>query len=287
MSYNKIKWSILLIPTVTLGVWEYARHQFLLPYVSMELGNILTPVLVLLVTLTVLTKLFGKLEDTLNQLQREKAMKAAFEEREQLARELHDGISQSLFLLSVKLDKLEQTEESSDRAVVAQQIRGTVRHVYEDVRQSIANLRHAPVTTDVPWMNAIRELAEEAGAGGALQVQLDWRLSDGLLTGKEQVELLAILRESVMNVRKHAHASELTVTGEPLPGGFRALIQDNGTGASPDQLWKKGKFGIRMMRDRAEAMGWTFSVNGEAGATDRNGGTTVKIVKNQGGNNGR
>ncbi|GFN31121.1 sensor histidine kinase [Paenibacillus xylaniclasticus] len=279
MSYNKIKWSILLIPTVTLGVWEYARHQFLLPYLSMELGNMLTPVLVLLVTLTVLTKLFRKLEDTLNQLQREKAMKAALEEREQLARELHDGISQSLFLLSVKLDKLEQMENGGDRAAVTEQLRGTVRHVYEDVRQSIANLRHAPVTTDMPWMNAIRELADEARAGGALKVQLDWRLSDGLLTGKEQVELLAILREAVMNVRKHANASKLLITGEPLQGGFRASVQDNGVGAAEDKLWAKGKFGIRMIRDRAEAMGWTFTVTCEADALHRSGGTVVQIVK--------
>jgi len=287
MSYNKIKWSILLIPTVTLGVWEYVRHQFLLPYLSMELGNILTPILVLLITLTVLTTLFRKLEDTLNQLQREKAMKAAFEEREQLARELHDGISQSLFLLSVRLDKLEQTEESSDRAAVAEQIRGTVRHVYEDVRQSIANLRHAPVTTDVPWMSAVRALAEEAGIGGALSVQLDWRLSDGLLTGKEQVELLAILRESIMNVRKHANATELIVIGKPLPGGFRAVVQDDGVGATAEKLWEKGKFGIRMMRDRAEAMGWTFAVSHALNAAGSGEGTIVEIVKNQGGHHGR
>src|SRR3569832_1625158 len=131
MSYAKIKWLILLLPTVATGIWEYVRHQALLPYLSMELGNILTPFIVLLVTLTLLTKLFRMLEETLNQLQRGQAMKAAFEEREQLARELHDGISQSLFLMSVKLDKLERAQDSGDRAVAAEQIRATVRHVYE------------------------------------------------------------------------------------------------------------------------------------------------------------
>ncbi|MBD3920118.1 sensor histidine kinase [Paenibacillus sp. PR3] len=282
MSYNKIKWAILLIPTITLGLWEYVRHQFLLPYLSMELGNFLAPLLVLIVTLTLLTKLFRMMEDTQSMLQREKAMKAVFEEREQLARELHDGISQSLFLLSVKLDKLEHAEESSDRAAAAEQIRGTVRHVYADVRQSIANLQAAPVTTDVPWMNAIRELAEDARVNGRLQVKLDWRLSDALLNGKEQVELLAILRESVMNVRKHANASELVIASEPLEGGFHVTVRDNGVGADTDALWAKGRFGIRMMRDRAQSMGWTFTANGTTGQ-----GTIITVEKTRGGRHER
>jgi Signal transduction histidine kinase, nitrate/nitrite-specific len=282
MSYNKIKWAILLIPTITLGLWEYIRHQFLLPYLSMELGNFLAPLLVLIVTLTLLTKLFRMMEDTQSMLQREKAMKAVFEEREQLARELHDGISQSLFLLSVKLDKLEQAEDSSDRAAATEQIRGTVRHVYEDVRQSIANLQAAPVTTDVPWMNAIRELAEDARKNGQLQVRLDWRLSDGLLNGKEQVELLAILREAVMNVRKHANAAELVIASEPLEDGFHMTVRDNGAGADTDALWAKGHFGIRMMRDRAQSMGWAFTANGVSGQ-----GTIITVEKTKGGRHAR
>ncbi|MWC29016.1 sensor histidine kinase [Paenibacillus sp. MMS18-CY102] len=276
MSYTKIKWLILLLPTVATGIWEYVRHQVLLPYLSMELGNVLTPFIVLLVTLTLLTKLFRMLEETLNQLQRGQAMKAAFEEREQLARELHDGISQSLFLMSVKLDKLERAQDSGGRAVAAEQIRATVRHVYEDVRQSIANLRTAPVTTDVHWMSAIRGLADEANANG-IQVRLDWRLSDGLLTGKEQVELLAILRESVMNVRKHANANALILACEPIGNGFRAVVQDNGNGSEETDFWAKGRFGIRMMRDRAAGMGWTFTIKGS-----KDEGTTVEIVNNRG-----
>lgn len=43
MSYKQIKWMILLIPTFTVGIWEYIRHQFLMPYLSMDAGNWLTP----------------------------------------------------------------------------------------------------------------------------------------------------------------------------------------------------------------------------------------------------
>lgn len=44
MTYKQIKRLILILPTITIGVWEYVRHQFLLPYISMEAGNWLTPV---------------------------------------------------------------------------------------------------------------------------------------------------------------------------------------------------------------------------------------------------
>ncbi|MEX2103784.1 MAG: sensor histidine kinase, partial [Bacilli bacterium] len=57
MSYRQIKWLILIIPTLTIGLWEYVRHQFLLPYISMELGNWLAPVIVFVVTITFLLKL--------------------------------------------------------------------------------------------------------------------------------------------------------------------------------------------------------------------------------------
>ena len=46
MSYKQMKWLILIIPTLTIGIWEYVRHEFLLPYISMDLGNLLAPVIV-------------------------------------------------------------------------------------------------------------------------------------------------------------------------------------------------------------------------------------------------
>jgi two-component system nitrate/nitrite sensor histidine kinase NarQ len=102
MSYKQIKWMILLIPTLTVGLWEYVRHQFLLPYISMNLGNWLTPVIVYVVSITLLTRLFLILERIQKELEHERAAKVALESREKLAKELHDGIAQSLFLLSVK-----------------------------------------------------------------------------------------------------------------------------------------------------------------------------------------
>ncbi|RAP77342.1 sensor histidine kinase [Paenibacillus montanisoli] len=279
MAYKRIKWLILWTPTITIALWEYLRHALLLPYISMDLGNALAPVIVMTVTATLLIKLFRMLEATNESLQQAKAARAAYLEREQLARELHDGISQSLFLLSVKLDKLEQAKNNEAVLETAQQLRRTVRHVYEDVRQSIASLRSEPSKTDVQWMQAVREMAEELERGG-LAVQLDWRLTDGRLTGKEKVELLAIVREAMLNVRKHANASQLSVLAEETDdAGFRCTVTDDGTGAEPAQLTAKGRYGIRMMRDRAKSMGWQLHVRQGEGSDGHAVGTVVEVTK--------
>jgi signal transduction histidine kinase len=224
------------------------------------------------------------LEDTHEALQRERLLKAALEEREQLARELHDGISQSLFLLSVKLDKLDKLDgaaDREDRRETSEQIRQTVRHVYEDVRQSIANLRSAPVLTDISWIQSVKSLIEEMHVSGGPRVELEWRLSDASLTRKEKVELFAILREALVNVQKHAHASSVRVRAEELGGGsgFRCTVEDDGVGTDEAALTARGRFGIRMMRSRAEAMGWKFSVRAAETSGGHTRGTVIEVGK--------
>jgi len=286
LPYKRIKWLILWIPTLTIALWEYVRHTFLLPYMSMDLGNLLAPVIVLTVTATLGRKLFRMLEQTSESLQMEKTTKAALLEREQLARELHDGISQSLFLLSVKLDKLEHVQDNESIRETREQIRQTVRYVYEDVRQSIAGLRSEPSMTEVQWLESVTALAEDLRLGG-LDVRLDWKIAERTLGTKEKVELLAIVREAMVNVQKHASASRLAITAvsagpEGNASGFRCMVEDNGIGASESQFYAKGRFGIRMMQDRAKAMGWSFKVVSSAALEEGSPtGTAIIVAKDQ------
>ncbi|WP_020617605.1 sensor histidine kinase [Paenibacillus daejeonensis] len=276
MSYKQIKWLILWIPTLTIGVWEYLRHTVLLPYLSMELGNLLSPFIVFAITVTLLRTLFTKMEATQETLRREQSLKAALEEREQLARELHDGISQSLFLLSVKLDKLEHSDSKEETQEQTRQIRSTVRHVYEDVRQSLAALKEAPVITDQPWTQSVKTLAAEIQSGSGVQIELDWRLSDAILSPKEKVELLSIIREALLNVQKHAGATHASVRcrslGSTAAEGFSCQIRDNGIGLPESRRRASGCYGLRMMESRAEAMGWQLHIHAD-------GGTVVEIER--------
>lgn len=276
---RKIKWLILLIPTLTIGLWEYVRHAFLLPYLSMELGNWLAPFIVLAVTLTLVRGLFVRLEQSQAALQRERSVSAALEEREQLAGVLHDGIAQSLFLLAVKLDRLDRTAAEGERKVLelSGELKETVRSMHEDVRQAIANLRLPPSPAEAAWVVPLRKLLEDTASVTEADAEFRWTIPDEALSDKEKVELHACLREALINVRKHAKASRVLVTGETMAdGGFRCTVEDDGVGFSGDPLAVQGRFGLRMVRERARKMGWTFAV-------ERLGKRTVVQMEKPGG----
>ncbi|QNK59808.1 sensor histidine kinase [Paenibacillus sp. PAMC21692] len=267
MTYNWLRGLILWVPTAVIGIWEYVRHAFLLPYVSMELGNWLAPVIVLLVTLTLLRPLFGKLEHMQQALQREQVGKAALEEREQLAKELHDGISQSLFLLSVKLDSLDRSRSKEESGRTMEAIRGTIRHVHDSVRQFIASLHEPPVAADTAWLQSAQALADELEDASGTATIVEWDIPDGLFGRKEKVELLAILREATMNIRKHAGAGRASIRAAILnqtghgETSFRCIVEDDGIGFNREDLTGKGKYGVRMMSERAVSMGWSLRID--------------------------
>jgi two-component system nitrate/nitrite sensor histidine kinase NarQ len=104
----------------------------------MEIGNILSPILVFIVTIVFLLRLFSILEKMQEELKTEKVKQAAMIEREQLARELHDGIAQMLFLLSVKLNKFEKKNHVDEDF---QKIKQTLKHIHDDTREAISNLK--------------------------------------------------------------------------------------------------------------------------------------------------
>ena len=69
LTYRQIKWLILIVPSLTIGIWEFVRHEFHIPYLSMELGNVLAPFIVLGATLAISLPLFRMLEHSQRQLQ--------------------------------------------------------------------------------------------------------------------------------------------------------------------------------------------------------------------------
>jgi two-component system nitrate/nitrite sensor histidine kinase NarQ len=271
MTYKQIKWLILIIPTLTIGAWEYVRHEFLLPYISMELGNWLAPLIVLMVSLLFLTKLFRMIEHNQEELNRAKALQAVMEEREKIARELHDGIAQSLFFLNVQVTQLERMEQAEGLPIA--RLKESVHRANDYVRQAIANLRHAADVDRNPWLQGVESLIDELRRETDLQFEANWTLPESLLSPKEKVELLAIVREALLNCYKHAEATRVRLLAETIPGGWRCRIADNGRGFDPQAAGAGDHYGLRMMRDRAGKMGWRLNIE------RINGETVVTIAK--------
>lgn len=228
MTDRQIKWLILVVPSVAIGLWEFIRHEFHIPHLTMELGNWLAPFLVLGATLSISLPLFRMLESSQRQLQEARELQSALMERERIARELHDGIAQSLFLLSVKADQL---ETGAGGAQAAESIRQTAHQVNGYVRQAIANLRFAPETQALPWTEMLHRLFEDVRQQTELLVDVDWRLPEERLSVREKVELYACLREALTNAQKHAGATRVSVESRAEPdGGWRCDVADDGRG---------------------------------------------------------
>ncbi|MNH87608.1 Sensor histidine kinase LiaS [compost metagenome] len=267
MSYRQIKWMILIVPSIIVGLWEFVRHQFLISYISMGLGNFITPVILFVVSITLLYRLFAMLERVQNELNEERAQKAELVAREQLARELHDGIAQSLFLLSVKIDKAERRQNQTGAELNLDELRKTVHEVNGYVRQSISNLKYPPAASadgQKTLRHRITQLVDEI----QVHVQMNWALDDTEFTAKEQVELLACIREALVNAKKHAPASQITLLSEGNRQLWTVRVKDNGPGFG-DYMYTdvRDKYGLKIMRERAEEMGWALSIGSEDGMT--------------------
>ncbi|WP_211747147.1 histidine kinase [Paenibacillus sp. Marseille-Q4541] len=275
MSYKHIKWMILIIPTITVGLWEYIRHQFLMPYLSMEAGNWLTPVIVYLVSVTLLSKLFQVMERAQAELEKEKAAKSALEAREQMARELHDGIAQSLFLLSVQMDKADRNLSGSAHQSELQDARKTVHEIHHYVRQAIAQLKVAPHSGDLPTHpQQILQQIEDLTYSSRMESHISWTIPDEDLSTKEQIALIACIREAVLNIRKHANADSIQISGQGNAVSWKVSICDDGIGYEEDPWERADRYGLRITKDRAAEMGWDFDFHNQS-----NGGTCMTIEK--------
>ncbi|RAL21093.1 sensor histidine kinase [Thermoflavimicrobium daqui] len=269
MSYKQAKWLILIIPTLTIGLWEYVRHAYLLPYISMDLGNWLSPVIVFFITMTFLVKLFSIMEGIQEELKKERAVKAALEERERIARELHDGIAQSLFLLAVKVEQMERANEclKKENGHPFQEIKKTVHQVNEYVRQAIANLRYPANASVLPWMESMQNLTREFQEETGINIMLEWFLPEKILTVKEKIELYSSIREGLINIRKHARAKNVWIISKEEDRGWLIMVRDDGKGFDGDPFSYKNRFGLQIMRRRALEMNWELQLQREKNHT--------------------
>lgn len=269
MTYRQIKWLILLIPTISVGLWEYVRHTVLLPYISMNTGNWLSAIIVFLVTLYFLNILFGRLERMQQELQRERSEKAVLEEREKIAKELHDGIAQSLFFLSVQVNKM-GTESTKDEKSYSK-LKKTLQHIHDDTRSAIQNLRNLPAQADFSWTRSLNKFLNEMESQHNLKIHREWSLKDVDLSSKEKVELFACVREAIINVIKHAGTNEVWLNTSRTPNGWICTIMDKGAGFDRSQT--TDGFGLKILQDRAYSMEWKLTIHSMPGKT------TVTIEK--------
>ncbi len=198
---------------------------------------------------------------------------AVTEERERIAREMHDGLSQILGYLGLEIQTLEALVQTGDEASLLEQLREIRRHIneaYVDVRENILSLR-TTLSGDKGLISALGEYIDEFGVYDDTEITLVVDALDPLpLSPLVEVQLIRIVQEALTNMRKHAQARHTQVKLSVENGWVYASIADDGVGW--DGQLDNGHFGLQMMRERAESVGGTLTV-----ASDPGQGTQVTL----------
>lgn len=187
-------------------------------------------------------------------------------ERARLAREIHDGLAQTLGFLKLQVAQMQGylTHDEFDRLEDGLNITyRTLVDAYLDVRHAIDGLRIAP--DEIGLKGWLEQTVAEFHENCDIPVQLDTQILHKQLASEVQAQLIRIVQEALSNIRKHAHADQIWVTCRTDGQDLILEIKDNGCGFSPDEVPGSSRYGLRGMRERAELIGAEFQVISKKG----------------------
>lgn len=187
--------------------------------------------------------------------------KTLIEERNRLAREIHDGLAQTLGLLKLQVAQIRSSigkGEFERSSKLLETCYSTVNEAYEDARQAIDGLRVSLVDSGFRgWLEQIlRDFQESTGIDFEIQ---DHELRTEL-PSEVHVQLIRIVQEALSNVRKHARASKVWVEGVETDTEIVLEVRDDGIGFSPEDVSRPSKHGLRGMQERANLIGADIKV---------------------------
>jgi len=205
--------------------------------------------------------------------EREKAQKlAAAEERQRLARELHDSVSQTLFTSTVMSESaLRQWNTNPAKAHdLMSQLHQLSTSALSEMRLLLLELRPSSLT-QVGLTALLRQLSTtlQSRTGIEILTALD---EVPTLASEVQVALYRTVQEALNNIIKHAQASSVVIRLEWVDQQLVLTISDNGKGFDPT-LTKPASLGMNIMRERAEAINANLNIESSIGA-----GTRIQVV---------
>jgi nitrate/nitrite-specific signal transduction histidine kinase len=199
---------------------------------------------------------------------------AALEERDRLAREMHDHLAQGLGYLNVKsamTDELLANERFELAHESLLELKKVVKILYTDVREEIFNLR-TTVPERISFFTRLKEYLSDYHTHYGLGVQLRVDTEEAVDFSPEVTgQLLRIIQEALTNVRRHSDADKVSIHFAEKKGRVRMCIEDNGRGFQPEQMTQEGgqHYGIQIMRERAESVGGRLELDSQPGQGTR------------------
>ncbi len=194
---------------------------------------------------------------------------ATVDERNRLAREIHDGIAQDMASVGYLLDDI-ATDAEPEVAARLTRLREHLGGLVGELRLSIFDLR-AGVDESMGLARTLGDYVQRIGTQAGLIVHVSTDEAPHRLSVATEVELLRIVQEAVTNVRRHAEANNVWLTVVVDPPRAHVLVADDGRGLGPP---RPDSMGITGMKERAARIGADLTVRpGHEGR-----GTVVEVL---------
>ncbi len=297
---------ILLVPVILLS-WQYgllpavwtslglavldaaliAVSPTALPFYSHPLpliGVILFRTMVFLLISFVIVRLSRELRQRNTRLEQANQQLASYaadmerltisRERNRLARELHDTLAHSLSAVAVQLEAVNALWDKDPRQARAmlEHSLSITRDGLNEARRAIQSLRTAPLD-DLGLVLALQNLATSTAERENLTLDLEIAQKLPAISPDREYAIYRITEESLRNIAQHSGAKNLSMSLKRVDHSLALTIQDDGCGFDASQATPDDRFGLRGMRERAQASGASFEVVSHPGQ-----GTTIRLV---------
>jgi len=205
-----------------------------------------------------------KLADEKAELAEQAKTAATIEERQRLARDLHDAVSQQLFALnmlaSAATRSVEKNKEIAKRQI--EEIAEIAQKAQGEMRALLLHLRPVHLSNDT-LQEGMEKLVEELAQRTGIRFETEIEAIDGLSKGVED-HLFRLLQESLSNALRHSGAAVIKLQLTQTSGSVVLKVQDNGKGFDVTEE-KKASYGLKTMKERCEELGGKFTLTSRIG----------------------
>ena len=187
--------------------------------------------------------------------------RATVQERTRLAREIHDGLAQTLAYLKLKVAQMRGYLERAEMDMVSETLETAYQALddaYQDARRSIDGLRIAAANEN--FAELLQQTVTEFEEFSGVRVELSTATLSYNFAPEVNAQLIRIVQEALNNVRKHAQAKRVEISCREAPGYLILEIVDDGAGFLAEDVPSPSRHGLRGMQERAELIGADYQI---------------------------
>jgi two-component system nitrate/nitrite sensor histidine kinase NarX len=187
--------------------------------------------------------------------------KAMIDERTRLAREIHDGLAQTLGFLKLKIAQMRSMVAQNDSATLGETVEicyDVVSEAYQDARQAIDGLRVS--FTDEGLLGWLKQTAEDFQDYCDIGIEVFAPQEVADLPTEVHAQLVRIVQEALSNIRKHSKAKQVEIICQQTGSELLLEIRDDGQGFDVHEIPAPSRHGLLGMRERADLIGADFQV---------------------------